>query len=159
MTKHIHEGYLVTSAGRRWVGTTASAIQTVIDSFPAIGSGDVAGISYFDKRQLRYLDLSGGVYTVDTTLYLPSMFVLRLDGYDAMTGLVLDESPASSGDAYPSIIYFDNSKYSAVLGGFLNASRNSDYQAIHIRNGKRCHTPRPPHAHRGIAGLYEAILG
>ena len=120
----IHNGWLIKDGEKStYVGTTASAIQSVVDS--DFGEVETGPISFFDESNLRYLDLSGGTYSLDATLRLPSMFVLRMDGYDSITGFVLEESPSSSSDTFPAMTYFDNIEYTAVVGGFLNATANS----------------------------------
>ena len=123
---HVHRGYRLNADGSRgaWVGNTTSALQSLIDTeFESKSWSDYSSASFFDAGQLRYLDLSGGAYTADVTLYLPSMSVLRMDKFDSVTGLHLVANPTKASKSYPAVVYMDTVKYTAVLGGFIDASK------------------------------------
>ena len=63
------------------------------------------------------------------------MFVLRMDRYDAATGFVLAAHPRPQPQyTYPRMLSLESVKFSAVLGGFVDASANSSYEAIHVES-------------------------
>ena len=132
----VDAGDLVHSNGTREpVGMTSSALQVVIDEmFAPVSADEIGAVSFFNSSELRYLDLSGGTYTSDVTLRLPSMAVLRLNLFDAETGFKLSAA-ASSADKYPSVVSLFDVSFSAVIGGFFDATANASFEAIHVEQG------------------------
>lgn len=111
-------------------------------------SGDWASTSYFNVKSLRSLFLSGGSYVSDTTLSLPSHFVLRLDAYDSDTGFTLSANPTMSSDTYPSMVRLDGVELTAVVGGFFDATQVSRVprcsRYLNPTRPDRTLTPTPP---------------
>ena len=138
---------------RQYVGMYTSQLQKVIDEmYPeVVNSRDIAGTTFFNSDQLRYLDLSGGNYLADQTMLLPSLFVLRLDSYDKNTTIsVAQKTPPTviSNEAVPpGLVAMQDVTYSAVIGGTFDARGNVSYEAIHIEGG----------SHNSIRGV--TVLG
>ena len=145
MVLRVDAGYLIMpeDGTRQFIGMYTSQLQeAVIDKlYPeVVNSRDIAGTTFFNEDKLRYLDLSGGAYFADQTLLLPSLFVLRLDTYDANTSLSIaaNASTTDSSEEIPNgLIGLNGVSYSAVIGGRLDARANVDfmYEAIRIFNG------------------------
>ena len=142
MVLRVDAGELVMDDGtRRPVGMYTSQLQaSVINAlYPeVIPADDIAGTTFFNASELRYLDLSGGAYFVDQTLLLPSLFVLRLDTYDSITSMSLaanaSTTPAADPDAI-ALLSLHGVSYSAVVGGSFDARGNASWEGIHVEDG------------------------
>lgn len=138
----VDSGYIVNADGSvgGFVGTYTSGLQQLIDgSYPAISSSDLSSISIFNATELRYLTLKGDAgtdghsYLSDVTLQLPSMFVLTLEG-----SMGVAPNATLKSDVTPPMVALDGVSYSAVLGGTYDATGNTTYEAIRIKDGSHC---------------------
>eukprot|EP00618_Florenciella_parvula_P018012 CAMPEP_0119523370 /NCGR_PEP_ID=MMETSP1344-20130328/38448_1 /TAXON_ID=236787 /ORGANISM="Florenciella parvula, Strain CCMP2471" /LENGTH=432 /DNA_ID=CAMNT_0007561575 /DNA_START=67 /DNA_END=1362 /DNA_ORIENTATION=- len=138
----VDSGYIVNTDGSvgDFVGTYTSGLQQLIDdSYPTITTSDFSSISIFNATELRYLTLKGDAstdghsYLSDVTLQLPSMFVLTLEG-----SMGVAPNATLKSDVTPPMVALDGVSYSAVLGGTYDATGNTTYEAIRIKDGSHC---------------------
>ncbi|GMI03618.1 hypothetical protein TrRE_jg8632 [Triparma retinervis] len=89
---------------------------------------------------LRYLDLSGGEYEADSELRIPDLFVLRLGRYDDITGINISSTPDPNPylTSEPSLVSFQNVRYSAIVGGYIDAGGNETWEAINVYESSFC---------------------
>eukprot|EP00948_MAST-09A_sp_MAST-9A-sp1_P002763 g2763.t1 len=134
----ITNGYLVPSG--KPVGNLTSAIQSFLfENYPKVDVSSWSSHSMINGTVLRYLHLEG-FYIADSPLRLPSLFVLNLTNAIVEDGESLSKDPCN-GDTkcHPGIITLNETTYSVVTGGVINASvyNQTAMHAIAVHNGKR----------------------
>jgi hypothetical protein len=120
-TINVIDGYIED----QYVGVHTSELKAnVIDTmYAAVTHSTYANVSLIDDSILRHLHLSG-TYYADEPLLLPSLFVLHLNGsiFDAKN---LTDSPLNGkNNKHPGMITLNQTSYSAVVGGVVNATVN-----------------------------------
>ena len=142
LTVRVNSGYQIHPNGTQtWVGRTTSALQGLIDTtYPTITSAERGSITHFDSTNLRYLELSGGEYEADSELRIPDLFVLRLGRYDDITGINISSTPDPNPylTSEPSLVSFQNVRYSALVGGYIDAGGNETWEAINVYESSFC---------------------
>ena len=132
------DGYLQPSG--KFVGTYTSQLQAnVINTlYPAIEPATVLSqISLVNNSVLRYLHLEGNYYA-DSPLTIPSLFVLQLNGSYIVDAQNISDNKYN-GMTHSGLITLNNSEYSAVIGGTINATvhATTKMQAISVLNSNR----------------------
>jgi len=111
------------------VGVHTSELQAnVINTmYAAVTPSTYANVSLIDDSILRHLHLSG-TYFADEPLLLPSLFVLHLNG-SLLDAANLTSSPFNGATTkQPGMITLNQTSYSAVVGGVINATVHNKTQ-------------------------------
>lgn len=134
---HVQNGYIQGTG--EFVGQFTSAIQSRLvgneSVFPAVTAADTANTSLFNSTNLRYLELEGD-YFCDSPLYLPSFFVLRLNG-------TLTDAANLSSVTWPrftGMVTINGSLYTAVDGGEFNATVHNSTAVLAVASLNSFHT-------------------
>eukprot|EP00943_MAST-04B_sp_MAST-4B-sp1_P002828 g2828.t1 len=134
----VKNGYLLPN--NKFVGTYTSQLQkNVLNAlYPTIQPKTIlATVSLVNSSVLRYLNLEGA-YFADAPLVLPSLFILNLTN-----GVVVDANNITNslfnGMPHVGLITLNKTKYSAVIGGIVNATTHntSKMLAVSVLNSER----------------------
>ena len=137
LTVTVKNGYVFPHGD--YVGMYTSQLQkNVIDAlYPQINPKEILqNVHIVNDTVLRYLDLQG-TYLADAPLVLPSLFVLRLNGSIVDANNITNSR--FNGVSHVGLITLNQTVYSGVIGGIINATvhSNTQMQALSLLNSRR----------------------